>query len=75
MKLTNGIELVPLNGTRFTTPVQVLFNASKVFEGFNIKKEVNFDLLSCLAPLTVESCNFFLPFELLEVPVLNELCG
>jgi len=24
----------------FTTLVQVLFNASKVFEGFNIKKEV-----------------------------------
>jgi site-specific DNA recombinase len=34
----------------FTTPVQVLFNASKVFEGFNIKKEVKNDLLSCLAP-------------------------
>ena len=34
----------------FTTPVQVLFNASKVFEGVNIKKEVKFDLLSCLAP-------------------------
>jgi hypothetical protein len=43
----------------FTTPVQVLFNASKVFEGFNIKKEVISDFLSCLAPLTVESCNFF----------------
>jgi hypothetical protein len=43
----------------FTAPVQVLFNAGKVSEGVNIKKEVNSDLLSCLAPLTVESCNFF----------------
>ena len=34
----------------FTTPVQVLFKAGKVFEGFNIKKEVTSDLLSCLAP-------------------------
>jgi hypothetical protein len=43
----------------FTNSVQVLLNASKVFEGFNIKKEVTSDLLSCLAPLTVERCNFF----------------
>jgi len=49
MKLTYGIELAPM-GHRFTTPVQVLFNASKVSEGFNIKKEVTSDLLSCLAP-------------------------
>jgi hypothetical protein len=41
----------------FNTPVQVLFNASKVSEGFNIKKEVTSDLLSCLAPLTVGSFN------------------
>jgi len=56
MKLTYGIELAPM-GHRFTTPVQVLFNASKVSEGFNIKKEVTSDLLSCLAPQTVERCN------------------
>jgi hypothetical protein len=62
MKLTNGIELVTMNVTRFTLPVQVLFNASKVFEGFNIKKEVISDLLSCLAPLTVERCNFIQMF-------------
>ena len=49
MKLFNGIELAPM-GLCFTTPVQVLFNTSKVFEGFNIKKEVTSDLLSCLAP-------------------------
>jgi hypothetical protein len=46
----------------FTIPVQVLFNASKGFEGFNIKKEVENDLFSCLAPLTVKSCNFLSSF-------------
>jgi hypothetical protein len=43
----------------FTTYVQVLFNAGKGFDGFNIKKEVKNDLLSCLAPLTVDNCIFF----------------
>jgi hypothetical protein len=47
----------------FITPVQVLFNVSKVFDGFNIKKEVKNDLLSCLAPLTAQSCNYFIPFQ------------
>ncbi len=34
----------------FTTAVQVLLNASKVFEKSDTKKEVENDLLSCLAP-------------------------
>jgi len=41
----------------FTIPVQVLLNASKVFKKSGTKKEVENDLLSCLAPLTVGSCN------------------
>ena len=40
MKLNNGIELAQM-GHRFTTPVQVLFYASKASEGFNIKKRSN----------------------------------
>ncbi len=34
----------------FTKPVQVLVNASKVFKNLDKKKEVENDLLSCLAP-------------------------
>ena len=33
----------------FTKPVQVLLNASKVFKKSGIKKEVENDILSCLA--------------------------
>ena len=42
---------------KFTKPVQVLLNASKVFKNLDKKKEVENDLLSCLAPLTFGSCN------------------
>ena len=42
---------------QFTKPIQILFNASKVFKNSGTKKEVENDLLSCLAPLTVGSCN------------------
>ncbi len=34
----------------FTKPIQVLLNASKVFKNPGTKKEVENDLLSCLAP-------------------------
>jgi hypothetical protein len=34
----------------FTKPIQVLLNTSKVFRNPGIKKEVENDLLSCLAP-------------------------
>ena len=34
----------------FTTPVQVLLNVYRVFEGSETKKEVKNDLLSCVAP-------------------------
>ena len=49
----------------FTTPVQVLFNASKVFEGVNIKKEVTSDLLSCLAPQVGGEIMLFYAFSIL----------
>ena len=42
---------------KFTKPIQVLLNTSKVFKKSGTKKEVENDLLSCLAPLTVGSCN------------------
>ena len=41
----------------FTKPMQVLLNTSKVFKNSGTKKEVENDLLSCVAPLTVGSCN------------------
>jgi len=41
----------------FTKPVQVLLKASKVFKNLDKKKEVEIDLLTCVAPLTVGSCN------------------
>ena len=34
----------------FTTPIRVLVNACKVFKNGKIKKEVENDLLSCVAP-------------------------
>ncbi|MDX9906240.1 MAG: hypothetical protein RBS55_06610, partial [Bacteroidales bacterium] len=36
--------------TPFTIPVQVLLNINKGFQRSEKKKEVEFDLLSCLAP-------------------------
>jgi len=45
----------------FTKPIQVLLNASKVFKNPGTKKEVAYDLLSCLVPLIPiaigRSCN------------------
>ena len=38
-------------------PVQVLLNTSKVFKKPGTGQEVENDLLSCVAPLTVGSCN------------------
>jgi hypothetical protein len=43
----------------FTKPIEVLLKASKVSKKSGTKKEVAYDLLSCLAPLAVESCNLF----------------
>ncbi len=42
---------------KYTIPIQVLLNASEVFKKLGTKKEVENDLLSCVAPLTVGSCN------------------
>jgi len=42
----------------FTTPIQVLLNASKVCRGTKKRQEVETDLLSCMAPLMDGSCNF-----------------
>lgn len=44
--------------TLFSVPVQILINASKVLEGSKNKKEVENDLLSIMAPLNDESCNY-----------------
>jgi hypothetical protein len=41
----------------FTKLELVFLNASKVFKNPGTKKEVDNDLLSCVAPLTVGSCN------------------
>ena len=43
---------------KLTTPIQVLLNASKVFRKSGTKKEVFYDLLSSMAPLTVGNCIF-----------------
>jgi len=43
--------------TPFTEPIQVLFRISKVLRGSKNKKEVENNLLSTLAPRTVNSCN------------------
>ena len=44
--------------TPFSIPVQVLINTSKVWEGSKNKKETISSLLSIVAPLTEERCNF-----------------
>jgi hypothetical protein len=44
--------------TPFSIPVQVLINASKVLEGSENKKETISSLLSIMAPLNDESCNY-----------------
>ncbi len=41
----------------FTTPIQVLLNASKVCRGTKKRQEVENELLSCMAPLMDGSCN------------------
>jgi len=46
----------------FTKPINVLLNASKVLKSSGIKKEVENDLLSCMAPLLDGSCNFMFQF-------------
>ena len=43
----------------FTIPILVLLNATKVLGRSTKKKEIENDLLSCWAPLTIESCNHF----------------
>jgi hypothetical protein len=46
--------------TPFSTPVQVLLNASKVLEEGKKKREVENELLSALAPLSCGRCNLTL---------------
>ena len=48
--------------TPFTTPILVLLNATKVLGRSTKKKEIENDLLSCWAPPTTESCNYFTSF-------------
>jgi len=42
----------------FTEPVHVLFKISKALQESKNKKEVELNLLSTLAPLTAQSCNW-----------------
>jgi hypothetical protein len=43
---------------KFTTPIELLLNASKVLQNCRNKKEVNNDLFVQLAPPIGESCSF-----------------
>jgi hypothetical protein len=43
--------------TPFTLPIHLILRISEVLGSSKKKKEVENDLLSCLVPLTVESCN------------------
>jgi len=52
------LEKVSVATTPFSIPVQVLINTSKVLEGCKNKKEVENDLLSIMAHLIDESCNY-----------------
>ena len=52
LHLFKKIVLKELRGAtcEFTTPINVLINASKVLKSLGIRQEVENDLLSCLAP-------------------------
>ena len=52
--------------TPFTIPVQVLFNITKGFQRSKKKQEVDFDLLSMMAPLNAQSCNYWSSFPMIE---------
>jgi hypothetical protein len=52
------LEKVRVATTPFTVLIQVLFKITKVLQGSKNKKEVENNLLSTLAPLTAESCNY-----------------
>ena len=45
----NSIINQVISSREFTTPINVLLNASKVLKSSGIKKEVENDLLSCMA--------------------------
>ena len=57
--------------TPFTEPIQVLFKIIKVLQGSENKKEVENDLLSTLAPLTAESCNWMKDLLIIKSGYLN----
>jgi hypothetical protein len=50
----NGKAATP----KYTPPIEVLINASKVLRSGKKEKEVKLDLLPTLAPLTDERCNY-----------------
>jgi site-specific DNA recombinase len=57
--------------TPFTEPIQVLFKIAKVLQGCKNKKEVENNLLSTLAPLTAESCNWMKDLLIIKSGYLN----
>jgi len=52
--------------TTFTEPIQALFKIAKVLQEGTNKKEVKNNLLSTLAPLTAESCNWLKDFLMIK---------
>jgi len=54
-----GLEKSRVATYEFTTPIQVLLNASKVCSGTKKGQELENELLSCMAPLMDGSCNPF----------------
>ena len=56
--ILNALEEKKVATPKFTTPIELLLNASKVLQNCRNKKEVNNDLFFQLAPPIGESCSF-----------------
>ena len=63
--ILNAIEEKKVATPKFTTPIELLLNASKVLQNCRNKKEVNNDLFLQLAPPIGESYKFNAMIELL----------
>jgi hypothetical protein len=63
----NGKAATP----KYTPPIEVLINASKVLRSGKKEKEVKLDLLPTLAPLTDERCNYNAMIELITIKKLK----
>jgi hypothetical protein len=63
----NGKAAAP----KYTPPIEVLINARGVLKSSKNKKEVIYDLLSCVAPLTDERCNYNSMIEYITIRKLK----